>query len=96
MPFGGVIVNRMHLEADVDDPAVPAGVDPDLERRLIENFEDFHALAQRDRRNVEELTAGLGERELIIVPYLDEDIHDLAGIEAVNDHLFTVAQTGAE
>jgi anion-transporting ArsA/GET3 family ATPase len=99
MPFGGVIVNRMHLEADVDDPAVPAGLDPDLERKVVENFEDFHALALRDRQNVEELTADVGDRPVIIVPYLDEDIHDLEGIEAMNEYLFAgeaVAQTGAE
>ena len=88
MPFGAVIVNRMHVEADLDDPAIPAGLDPDLERRLTENFDDFHALAERDRRNVEELTADLGDRPLIVVPYLDEDIHDLAGIEVMDDYLF--------
>jgi anion-transporting ArsA/GET3 family ATPase len=99
MPFGGVIVNKMHVEADVDDPSVPHGLDPELERKLIENFEDFHALALRDRQNVEELTADLGDRPLIVVPYLDEDIHDLAGIEVMDEYLFApdpVAQTGAE
>jgi len=99
MPFGGVIVNKMHVEADVDDPSVPDGLDPELERKLIENFEDFHALALRDRQNVEELTADIGDRPLIVVPYLDEDIHDLAGIEVMDEYLFApdpVAQTGAE
>jgi anion-transporting ArsA/GET3 family ATPase len=98
MPFGGVIVNRMHVEADLDDPEIPEGLDPDLARRLAENFEDFHALALRDRRNVEELTADVGDRPLIVVPYLDDDIHDLDGIEAMNDHLFAgeTVQTGAE
>jgi anion-transporting ArsA/GET3 family ATPase len=94
MPFGGVIVNRMHVEADLDDPALPEGLDPQLERKLIENFQDFHALAERDRRNVDELTNDLGERPLLVVPYLDEDIHDLAGIEVMDEYLF--AQTGAE
>jgi anion-transporting ArsA/GET3 family ATPase len=93
MPFGGVIVNKMHVEADVDDPSVPHGLDPELERKLIENFEDFHALALRDRQNVEELTADLGDRPLIVVPYLDEDIHDLAGIEVMDEYLF--ASSGA-
>jgi len=99
MPFGGVVVNRMHVEADVDDPAIPDGIDAELARKLAENFEDFHALALRDRRNVEELTADIGDRPLIVVPYLDEDIHDLAGIEAMDEYLFAaeaVAQTGAE
>ena len=41
----------------------------------------------------------MGDRPMIIVPYLDEDIHDLAGIEAMDEYLFAgepVAQTGAE
>ena len=99
MPFGAVIVNRMHVEAG-GDPATPEGLDPELERKLLENYEDFHALAERDRQNVEELTADMGDRPLVIVPYLDEDIHDLDGIEAMNDYLFApaeaTAQTGAE
>jgi anion-transporting ArsA/GET3 family ATPase len=93
MPFGGVIVNKMHVEADVDDPSVPDGLDPELERKLIENFEDFHALALRDRQNVAELAADVGDRPLIVVPYLDEDIHDLAGIEVMDEYLF--ASSGA-
>ena len=91
MPFGGIVVNRMHVEADVDDPGVQDGLDPDLERRLVENFEDFRALAVRDRDNVAELTADVGDRPVIVVPYLDEDVHDLAGLEAMNEYLFAAA-----
>ena len=99
MPFGAVIVNKMHVEAEVGEPDIPNGVDADLERRLRENFEDFRALAIRNRENVEELTRDVGDVSLILVPYLDEDIHDLDGIEVMNDHLFAgdaVVQTGAE
>jgi anion-transporting ArsA/GET3 family ATPase len=88
MPFGGIVVNRMHVEADVDDPGVPDGLDHDLEQRLVENFEDFRALAVRDRDNVAELTTDVGDRPVIVVPYLDEDVHDLAGLEAMNEYLF--------
>jgi anion-transporting ArsA/GET3 family ATPase len=88
MPFGGVVVNRMHVEADVDDPAIPAGLDDDLARRLAENFDDFRALAVRDRENVEELAGDIGDRPLIVVPYLDDDVHDLDGLRRVNEHLF--------
>jgi len=90
MPFGGVIVNRMHVEEpdgeSEDDLAAALG--PELAEKVMANFADFHALAERDRQNVERLTGDMGERPLIIVPYLDEDIHDLEGIEAINDHLF--------
>ena len=95
MPFGAVIVNRMHVEQpDGDDDL--SSLDPDLAEKVAANFKDFHALAERDRRNVEELTADMGDRPLIVVPYLDEDIHDLDGIEAVNDYLFAASYTGAE
>jgi len=87
MPFGGVIVNRMHVE-EPDGPEDLTSLDPDLAEKVARNFDDFHALAQRDRHNVDELTADIGDRPLIIVPYLDEDIHDLEGIGAINDHLF--------
>ena len=45
----------------------------------------------RDRENVAELTADVGDRPVIVVPYLDEDVHDLAGLEAMNEYLFAAA-----
>jgi anion-transporting ArsA/GET3 family ATPase len=98
MPFGAVIVNRMHVEEPGDDD-LPDSLDPELAQKVEANFADFHALALRDKNNVEELTADIGDRPIIIVPYLDEDIHDLEGIEAMDEYLFAgepVAQTGAE
>jgi anion-transporting ArsA/GET3 family ATPase len=95
MPFGAVIVNRMHVE-EPDGPEDLGALDPELAEKVAANFRDFHALAERDRRNVDELTADIGDRPLIVVPYLDEDIHDLDGIEAMNDHLFAPSYTGAE
>jgi anion-transporting ArsA/GET3 family ATPase len=101
MPFGAVVVNRMNVEepgAGVETDLAES-VGPELAAKVAENFEDFHALALRDRESVERLTGDMGDRPLIVVPYLDEDIHDLAGIEAINDYLFAgeaVAQTGAE
>jgi anion-transporting ArsA/GET3 family ATPase len=87
MPFGAVIVNRMHVEAP-DGPEDLTSLDPDLAEKVEANFRDFHALAERDRRNVEELTTDMGDRPLVVVPYLDEDIHDLAGIEVMDSYLF--------
>jgi anion-transporting ArsA/GET3 family ATPase len=95
MPFGGVVVNRMHTEAD-GDGEVPAGLGEELAQKLRENYEDFHALAERDRRSVELLAGDIGDRPLIVVPYLDDDVHDLAGLEAMNEHLFGASYTGAE
>ena len=96
MPFGAVIVNRMHEEEPGQDDL--AGLGRELAQKVEANFEDFHALAVRDRQNVEDLTGDMGDVPLTLIPYLDDDIHSLEGIEAINSHLFgeAVAQTGAE
>jgi hypothetical protein len=52
------------------------------------NHRDFLALAERDRANVAHLAAELGDAEVIQVPYLDDDVHDLAGLMEVNRYLF--------
>ncbi len=100
MPFGGVIVNRFHH--DMVGDADPTGVarrlsgrlPADLAQRVAANFDDYHRLAQRDRRNVTRLTAELAGAESasatepILVPHLDGDVHDIDGLERVRRFLF--------
>jgi anion-transporting ArsA/GET3 family ATPase len=95
LPFGGVIVNKVHYETEL--PAYDESLereltetlgDEDLVRRVIENFDDYRALAARDQRNIKRLTAEMRARLVIQVPYLDEDVHDLAGLMRINDYLF--------
>jgi anion-transporting ArsA/GET3 family ATPase len=95
MPFGGVIVNKVHHEADRAEPGEDLVAElasrlgeEDLAGRAEESFADFHVLAERDRRNVAHLAAELRTRAVIEVPYLDEDVHDLAGLMEVNRYLF--------
>jgi anion-transporting ArsA/GET3 family ATPase len=99
LPFGGVIINRFHhdmlgdADTDAGDVAgrladrLPSG----LAERVAANFDDYHLLARRDRRNLARLTAELGGSELpdpILVPHLDGDVHDIAGLERVRRYLF--------
>ncbi len=98
LPFGGVIVNKVHLEGAVDADAdeVAAGVgrvidDADLARRVADNFEDYRALAERDRRNISRLTNELRAQRVIEVPYLTHDVHDLSGLMEINRYLFATA-----
>ena len=100
MPFGGVIVNKVHYDENgaigPDELAAELETelgDADLAGRVARNFEDFGALAARDRRNVERLANEMRTRAVIQVPYLDEDVHDLAGLTEVNRYLFAA---GAE
>jgi anion-transporting ArsA/GET3 family ATPase len=95
LPFGGVIVNKVHYEDELPveqgelGPELTEAIgDEDLARRVRENFRDFQVMSARDRRNVEHLAAEMRTRAVIRVPYLDEDVHDLAGLMEVNRYLF--------
>jgi anion-transporting ArsA/GET3 family ATPase len=100
LPFGGVIVNKVHYPAERlrdDGAALPAGLerrlgDGDLARRVAENFSDYQALAERDAANIERLARELRSRGVIRVPYLDEDVHDLAGLAEINRYLFASSE----
>jgi anion-transporting ArsA/GET3 family ATPase len=100
LPFGGVIVNKVHFEgklpADGDDllGALKETLgDDDLAQRVADNFDDFRTLSERDRRNIEHLAAEMRAQAVIQVPYLDEDVHDLEGLMEINRYLFA---SGAE
>jgi anion-transporting ArsA/GET3 family ATPase len=94
MPFGGVIVNKVHADGEhADDPAVEGELaellsDPELAGRVAANHRDFRALAERDRRNIRKLAEELGTGAVIEVPYLEHDVHDLAGLLELNRYLF--------
>ncbi|HEY7456289.1 MAG TPA: ArsA-related P-loop ATPase [Solirubrobacterales bacterium] len=96
LPFGGVIVNKVHYPAerlrgdggDVEATLAAKLGDEDLARRVAENFADYQALAERDARNIEHLAAELRTSATIRVPYLDEDVHDLGGLAEINRYLF--------
>jgi hypothetical protein len=58
---------------------------------VAENFSDYQALAERDAANIERLARELRSRGVIRVPYLDEDVHDLAGLAEINRYLFATS-----
>ena len=94
MPFGGVIVNRVHHDeapdADADEVAAALEDDlgPKLAAKVAENFRDYQVLARRDRANIELLAGKLDDRRLVLLPYLDEDVHDAGGLARINRFLF--------
>jgi anion-transporting ArsA/GET3 family ATPase len=98
MPFGGVIVNRvtdqelLHGDDVQDDLAALLG--DKLGRKVARNYEDYRELAVRDHESIERLRHETGE-PLILVPHLDDDVHDLDGLAAMNRHLFAAAGAGA-
>jgi anion-transporting ArsA/GET3 family ATPase len=100
LPFGGVIVNKVHYPAEElrgDDEDLPATLaeklgDADLAQRVAANFADYQALAERDARNIEHLAREMRATGVIRVPYLDEDVHDLAGLAQINRYLFATGE----
>jgi anion-transporting ArsA/GET3 family ATPase len=95
LPFGGVIVNKVHYESELpaydeelDQQLADALGDLDLVRQVIDNFDDYRALAARDQRNIRRLTAEMRARLVIQVPHLDADVHDLSGLMRMNEYLF--------
>jgi anion-transporting ArsA/GET3 family ATPase len=99
LPFGGMIVNKVHYESETPeygdefpDELAEALGDRDLAARVASNFDDYRALAARDSRNIERLTAEMRARAVIQVPYLDHDVHDLAGLMEINRYLFAAGE----
>ena len=89
LSFGGVVVNRVH---EVEEGASTSGLSRWLGEPLADEIEanltDHARLAARDRTNLERLRRSLRGKQLIQVPELDHDVHDIAGLQEVEGHLF--------
>ena len=94
MSRGGLIVNRVHFDGlgghsreEVRRLLAPA-LGERLGARVASNLADFDVLVQRDRDTIERLARTLEEPDPILVPYLDEDIHDLGGLLRLGERLW--------
>jgi anion-transporting ArsA/GET3 family ATPase len=94
MSRAGLIVNRVHSDGldghtAAEVKALLAGeLGERLAARVAGNLADFDVLAQRDRATVGRLALALGGPAPILVPHLDGDVQDLAGLDFVARHLF--------
>jgi anion-transporting ArsA/GET3 family ATPase len=94
MPFGGLIVNRMRLlaptEPAIDESALTAhlGGDGELAAKSVQALQDLRALARRDATSLRHLAAELDDEHPIIVPQLDREVSDVAGLVTVQRFLF--------
>ncbi len=97
LPFAGVIVNRVHhdllADGDVDGvrAQLTAALGDDLAGRVAANLADYHVLARRDALGVQRLADELGDRPRLLVPHLDDDVHDIEGLLRVHRFLFASA-----
>ena len=96
MNFGAAVVNRVRYrlvddEVETDRAEREIGEetdDADLAGRLALNLTEYELLAERDEENIERLRDRLGGAPLIRIPYLDTDVHDVAGLAEIDRYLF--------
>jgi anion-transporting ArsA/GET3 family ATPase len=89
MPFGGVVVNRYHdLRGGDKGLDVAEALGPDLIEKVEANFRDYEVLARRDRSNLSRLTKRLDGEPVLVVPELDDDVHDLDGLARMVEYLY--------
>ncbi|HWD65283.1 MAG TPA: ArsA-related P-loop ATPase [Solirubrobacteraceae bacterium] len=94
LPFAGVVVNRFHhdLGESLGSGEMRDGLSellPEaLAEQVAENWWDYHVLASRDQANVERLAGELEGEPLLLVPQLDDDVHDVNGLVRVHRYLF--------
>jgi anion-transporting ArsA/GET3 family ATPase len=87
MPFGGLVVNRLHTAPD-GDGALPAGLAEDLTRKVSAAAAELSALAEREQASLARLRETLGDPPTIVIPELDGDVHDVEGLALLREHLF--------
>jgi anion-transporting ArsA/GET3 family ATPase len=91
MPFGGIVVNRLHSAPELDGELPEELVEELGERlagRVATSARELAALAARDAANVEHLRERLGDPPLLVVPERQDDVHDVEGLAHVRAHLW--------
>jgi anion-transporting ArsA/GET3 family ATPase len=91
LPFGGVVVNRLHTAPELNGELPDELVEELGERlagRVATSARELAALAERDAANVEHLRERLGDPPLLIVPERQDDVHDVEGLAHVRAHLW--------
>jgi anion-transporting ArsA/GET3 family ATPase len=93
MPFGGIIVNRVHGEPAADPDVARAELAGALGERLAgkvaDAVRDGLVLARRDAEAIERVKRELGVADAVLVPQLAHDVHDVDGLIAIHAHLFS-------
>lgn len=93
MPFQALVVNRVHestLNGFTSERArelLAERLERGLAGRIADNLAELEVLARRDRESVQLLARAIGERHPVLVPELEGEVQDLAGLARVASHL---------
>lgn len=92
LPVEALIVNRVHPAFSLESPeAVRARA---VERAgtalegLTTNLADFTAVSEREQAHLTGLAESIAPAPVVLVPFLDADVHDLTGLGRIASHLF--------
>jgi anion-transporting ArsA/GET3 family ATPase len=85
-----LIVNRVHPRFGPVPSAARLGA---LEPFLV-NLEELGRVATREEHHLEELAGRVSPAPVVRVPFLQSDVHDIAGLVEVGDYLFGRAGSG--
>lgn len=92
IPVSALIVNRMHPRfTEVLPESLRARAetfDHDDLGGLYRNLADFALVASREEEHLAGLAEQVAPAPVVRVPFLRTDVHDLAGLALVGDHLF--------
>jgi len=93
MPFGGIIVNRVHAAfgGDASPEVVVEALEPKLGKKLSGKvaaaFAEHRMLAERDQETIVRLREEMEQPALIEVPALAGDVHDIDGLVEIHRYL---------
>jgi hypothetical protein len=89
MPFGGLVVNRLHAAAPSVNgaAALEERIGPALTGRVETSAREQAALAARDEANLARLLTELGDPPAVVVPEFEDDVHDVEGLALMRAHL---------
>jgi anion-transporting ArsA/GET3 family ATPase len=87
MPFGGLVVNRLHA-APEGDGALPPELGAELARKVDTAAAELTALAAHEHASLAHLRDTLGDPPMILIPELDGDVHDVDGLARMRAYLF--------
>ncbi len=97
MPVAAVIANRVNPlppeagEGELDRLASAIATDPPSDaarERIAASLEELRLLAQVDRRQIARLAETCAPTPVLQVPRMESDVYDLAGLWALDGHLF--------
>ena len=96
LPFGALVVNRVHPAHGDGIPIRPRQISKletsgewgRLLAKLVENEEAFMRVVELERDNLASLARRIPRHRWVWVPYLDQEAVDFEGLNAIADRLF--------